>query len=168
MKVLKIVLILCLSINLVGCFGYMKRKAARVTSEESGAIPPNFGKDQSFVLLCVLEGRASYDKYVKKNTIAEYHGKYEFVEKSKIDKPPYNDKNKYPFVFDCSIKEEQYEVYDSKGRSRQRYMTTYRHFVLDRSEDKKYFIQSGSSAFGLQIKAYMANLEKKRLSYSKK
>jgi hypothetical protein len=68
-------------------------------------------------------------------------------------------------VFDCLKKENEYTVFDDKGRSRQRYTTVYNHFVLDRLEDKKYFIQSSSSAFGLQIKAYMTNLEQKRLSF---
>ena len=68
-------------------------------SEENNAIPPDFGKDET-TLLVMLKGRKSYDKYLKKYVENIFKGKYIFVEAKDYYSGTYLDREKFRYLFD--------------------------------------------------------------------
>jgi hypothetical protein len=163
-KLLPFLVFLTLCISFESCL--LSTQVLEHTSEVRGAIPPEFGQDTTATLLCELEDRRSYDRYLKKHVTEQYQGKYEFIQKGKLAQPPYNDIVKYPYVFGVTQRNSSSTSYDASAkRSVTQYSAEYYHFVLDRKQDKKYTIFFATSSFGLQIKSYMINLEKKRKSF---
>lgn len=148
----------------VSCFGVPSSLKKEFT-EAHNAIPPDFGKDNSTVFLVVLRGRGSYDKYVKGAVKKYYKGEYVFVnvKKESINSEKYSDKNKYRYYFDYSDGSTITTTF-TNGQSAS--STLKRFFVEDRLLNKRYQSGGESSLFGKALKAYMGNLEIKRLSFN--
>ena len=159
---------ICITFSLTSCLGLMVQGVAKNKfTENKGAIPPDFMKEES-TLICVLQERNSYDKYLKKHMQAKYHGPIKFVLKSKLFdegkiSSKYKDTVKYRFIFNYGLGTQHYS--DTKygpgtgGAS----FSTKLFYVLDRKDGKKYNSPFSSSFFAKLIKAYAINLEKKRL-----
>lgn len=132
-------------------------------TEENEAIPPSFGNENT-VLVCVLRGRKSYDKYLMKGA-ENYTGKKVFITREELESEKYADTAIYRFVFDYSdgTTKTTTTTY-STGSDLSSTTTMKRFYVEDRAENKIY--QSGAeyTNFGKAIAAYMENLEAKRKS----
>lgn len=130
-------------------------------TEENGAIPPDFGKNKSAILLVMKAGMKSYDKTLGSMTEKYYTGTFEYTLLGKLDQDKFADKEVYRFYFDHDPGTEV--TYRSSDGSTH---TTHRKqfFVYDRLNDVKYKCGSESSDWDMVVKAYMQNLDAKRLS----
>lgn len=117
--------------------------AQRITIE-SGQIPPDM-KNEDFTLIGVLKGRNSYDKYVEKE-FNDYSGKYVLATSEEI-MTTYKDVNKYRYILDCNVSNDEYYAPASPGSNSRGYSSTtgYRYSILDRKDGKKYVRKSESS-----------------------
>jgi hypothetical protein len=144
------------------CGAIVKSVGLKQITVENNAIPPDFGKDESY-LICVLSGKNSYDKYLKKHVINEYHGKYEFVLEENLYDKKYRDSSKYRFVFNRNITSSSYGGSSAGGG--QSSVPTNSFFIIDNKEHKTYESPMTSGMFAKVIQVYMINLEKERLKY---
>ncbi|MFV8334876.1 hypothetical protein ACNQF7_02185 [Flavobacterium sp. RSP29] len=165
-----LLMILILSLN--SCFIAKSIEAKHARAEfttENKAIPPSFGKSNT-ILLCVLQGRNSYDKFLKSAVKKNYKGEYILIYSYDLSSDKYSDKNKYRYVFDYNSGSSIASTYRysspySTVNSYSNATTTYKRFyVNDRLENKIY--QSGAEFgfFANAMKIYMANLEIERQS----
>lgn len=167
MKLIKIILVICsgsLLLLTTSCGIFVKSLAKSQITVERKAIPPDFGKDNT-VLLCIIKGKKSYDKYMKKHVINEYHGKYEFVLKKDLYDDKYDDTSKYRYLLDLNKIEYSNYAYSGRDEWRTNYVTTAAYYILDREENLTYESPMTSSFFAKIIQAYMINLEKERLKH---
>ena len=144
----------CTAATVVSCSG--KKHMKTEFTEENKAIPPTFGKDKEAVLICVLQGRGTYDRYLK-SAAKNYSGPVAFVKYDELESDPYSDKTKYRYLFDYGSGS---TVHYSNGPS----VNVKRFHVVDRLENKKYESGAEFSFFAKAMKVYMANLETKRQS----
>jgi len=124
----------------------------KITTVEH-SIPPDFGKNET-TLICILVGRKSTDKYMKKHFETEYHGKIEFILKDDLNQDKYSDTQEYRYVFDFD------RSYYGGGPQQKSYRDYY---VLDRTDDVKYKTKGKSANFGNLIKNYAVALEEARI-----
>jgi len=117
---------------------------------EKGAIPPDFGRDSS-TLLVIKSGKNSYDKYLNKNFKA-YEGLYQMVNRNEIN-TLYQDSIKFRYVFDYNL-ENKYVSGSSSGMNVRKFL------VYDRITDRNYKAPLTSSFFSKIMKAYIHNLNK--------
>ena len=61
----RIAVFLILTVTLVSCGAIVKGTALKKTTFENKAIPPDFAEDPG-TLICILRGRNSRDRYLKK------------------------------------------------------------------------------------------------------
>ena len=167
MKVIKFstisTIIFLFSISLSSCFGGKAttiKRAKEAFTEEKKAIPPEFGKKET-VLLCVLKGRNSYDKYLKKAVTENYKGDYLFISPYDLisDKYP---KEKYRYYFDYNMGSTRTVRYQNSHLSSS--VTFKSFFVRDRLKEQSYESGEEYSNFGAAMVGYMQNLELKRIS----
>jgi hypothetical protein len=135
------------------CGSVSKSYAKEEFTEEFKAIPPDFGSKNT-ILLITLRQKSSYDYYLKE-AAQLYKGEYVFIGLGEEILPEYSDKEKFRFVFDYS------------DGSRSKELIAKRFFVKDRVEDKIYQCGYETAFFGKALKAYMENLELKRISKNK-
>lgn len=162
-NVINYLLLMIITLSLNSCFIAKSIEAKHARAEfttENKAIPPSFGKSNA-ILLCVLQGRNSYDKYLKSAVKNNYKGEYVLIYPYDLSLEKYNDKEKYRYVFDYGYGSTITTTW-SDGLSAS---STYKRFnVYDRLEDKKYESGAEFSFFANAMKIYMANLEIKRQS----
>ncbi len=150
-----------------------KSKATKNLTVEKNAIPPDLGRDDTYVI-GLLDERRSRDKYLIKHIEENYKGKYVFsTEKDLTVK--YADVNIYRYVL--KYKRINNTVYNhnfrdnlpssfSNSNNNSNTNTNVRssnYFIYDRKEDKIYNSGFHSGMFGKVIKAYAQNMEKQRL-----
>lgn len=157
---LSIFLICCLC----SCGALVKAKVNRYATVEKGAIPKDFGKDNTTFLFVVHKN--SYNKYLKKNIKKFYQGPYALVDLSELESSKYQDTLQYRYVHDFTYKSYRYwssneTIYGPGGG----YGTgrTKCFFVYDRVEDKEYPLQVASSYWSKLQKVYLKNLEAQRV-----
>ena len=161
-QILSILILITSSISLSSCFisaAVAKSQAKKEFTEEFKAIPPDFGKKNT-VLLIVLKKRSSYDKYLK-NATKKYNGEVTFINEGEEILPEYNNKQKYRFIFDY-IPGSSSTITYSNGLSST--VIAKRFYVKDRLNDIYYQTSYETAFFGKALKAYMENLEIKRIS----
>ena len=129
-------------------------KAQFTYTKENGTIPPDFGKTENEVLICVLHSQNAYNKYLIKNVEKNYFGKYIFVPYDDRYSTKYTDTTVYKYMFDMSE-----ESHTSNGATI--YGRTF--FMIDRNTHKRYGNNTTSGLWGKMIIAYMTGLEKVRL-----
>lgn len=134
----------------------VQAKARKELTEEKGAIPPDFGKDKS-TLLVVKTGINSYDKYLIKN-FKSYVGKYQIIESADTASSKYTDKVKFRYKFDYNDNVNTMVVY-SDGSSMP--LVVRRFYIYDRALSKSYSADMTSGYFSKVMKAYIENLNKK-------
>lgn len=130
-------------------------------STQSNAIPPNFGKDNSTVLVCVLKGHKSYDNTLTKALTEHYNGKYDFIDEGQDYDLLYGDKDKYRYLLDRS----RVKIYGPQIDSDGQYVHTF--FIYDRVEDKNYALDATSLSFMAVLEAYIIKLENARSANAK-
>ena len=150
-----------------------KGKANRNITEEKGAIPPDFGKDNSTMVFITHE--RSYNRYLKKNVKKKYEGKYEFAtEEDFASQEKYRDISKYRYVFDYSYRPAGTVWKSSTINSGDFSIKTYknrpalykvkRFAVVDRKEERIYKSIITSSFWSKLQKVYLRKLNEKRLT----
>ncbi len=150
-------LAILLSISLNSCFFWAsaavaKRKAKKELTVDKRAIPADFGKNKS-TMLVVKTGKKSYDKYLIKN-FKEYVGDYRIVTSEALDSAKYSDKKQFRYVF--NFKFEAHSIMGHDG-----FTTTIdvrRFSIEDRFDGLLYQSPMTSSYFGKVMKAYIENL----------
>jgi hypothetical protein len=148
---------------LTSCGALVKSKAISKIKTENEAIPPDFGKDET-TLVCVITGKKSYDKYMEKHVLNEYHGKYEFVLRQELSSEKYKNTLKYRYVFDLNKLNYSSSSYNSSlNKYENNTITTASYYIIDRKENITYKSPMTSSFFSKLIQAYMINLETVRL-----
>lgn len=133
-----------------------KSKATKNLTVEKNAIPPDLGRDDTYVI-GLLDERRSRDKYLIKHIEKNYKGKYVFsTEKDLTVK--YADVDTYRYVL--KYKRINNTVYYNNSMTD---VPSSNYFIYDRKEDKIYNSGFHSGMFGKVIKAYAQNMEKQRL-----
>lgn len=164
MKIKTIIFLLSLCLTLNSCFirkSLDVKAAKKEFTVENNAIPSGFGKNQKTVILGILRGRRSYDKWLKKVFKKNYHGNYKLISKDDISKAEYSDQTKYRYIFDYSDGTTRSATY-SNGQSSS---VTYKRFYLyDRLINKNYMSGAEFTYFAKAMAVYVQNLEKKRVS----
>lgn len=134
---------------------------AKKITVESGEIPPDMtGSD--FILIGILSGRKSFDKYVERE-FDKYTGKYMLASKSELTEK-YNDTEKYRYIIDYQQNHSTHvDLIPSRatmGTPNPTYSTTgFRYFILDRKENKEYIRKGQSSFYAKEIRAYLQAIE---------
>lgn len=166
------VLLIVSLLTLSSCGAIVKTKAKKYATVEEGAIPANFGIDNSVVLF-VTSGKRSYDKYLKSNIKKAYQGDYILVSKEDIVSSKYADKNKYRYIFD--FKKESYSYHSNNatiyGQSAHTGMKNAtgqvrRFTITDRVDEKDYVMKMTSSFWSKLQRMYMKNMESVRVQNS--
>ena len=122
---------------------------------ENNAIPASFGNDNS-TLICILQGRKSRDRYMKKHLENEYNGKYILLLEEELENNEYSNKNEYRYVFHYNVR---YAVM-ANGAD----MKASNYYIYDRKEDKDYNSDVTTGLFSKMIESYLINLEIVRAS----
>jgi hypothetical protein len=125
------------------------KEVANTITVESGEIPADM-KKEDFILIGILKGRNSYDKYLK-SEFKKYTGNYVLCKLEEIDSK-YSDKSKYRYIMDFTQKRD----FGSQGTI----VDTY--YIRDRKDNQQYQRNSGSSFFKLEIRSYLAAIEQAR------
>jgi hypothetical protein len=158
---------------LTSCGAVVTSKANNHITVEKGAIPPDFGNDNS-VLVFITHHR-SYNKYLKKNVEKMYKGKFEYAtEKEFESNEKYKDIEKYRYVFDYSNSPAG-SVFTSNPVStrgsgtvlRPALFDVKRFSVVDRKAKKVYSSNLTSSFWSKIQKVYLKKLNEKRISNSR-
>lgn len=160
----KILTFLILSILISSCGFKTPRAWAKLeTSLESGAIPPDFGKNNE-VLLCTLSGIENIDHFIIRKVSDHYNGKVIFVTKKQLIKPPYNNIVTYRYYLDhYKSSESTFASHPTKtDREILVERPTLNCFMYDRLMKKKYNSNYTSNDYWRIYKFYAKNLEKVR------
>lgn len=154
------------------CGAIVTSKANNHITEEKGAIPPDFGNDNS-VLVFITHHR-SYNKYLKKNVEKIYKGKFEYATEKEFESDEkYKDLEKYRYVFDYSNSPAG-SVFTSNPVSTGGSGTIMRpalydvkmFSVVDRKTKKVYTSRLTSSFWSKLQRVYLKKLNEKRVSNS--
>jgi len=135
-SVLLCVLNSCASVNSV---------ASKITID-SGEIPPEM-KNENFILIGILSGRNSYDKFVKK-AFNEYPGEYVLGTMEDLN-TKYNDIEKYRYYMNYGLSNNR--ITNAVGT---------RYYIVDRKLGKTYRRKSGSSFYALEMEAYLQAIDR--------
>ncbi|QXP60437.1 hypothetical protein [Olleya sp. HaHaR_3_96] len=157
---------------LSSCGAIVKSKANKNITEEKGAIPPDFGEDNSTIVF--ITHHRSYNKYLKKNVKKIYKGKYEFATEEEFEtQDKYNDVHKYRYIFDYSYRPAG-SVWKSNTinsgdfstttiRNRPALYNVKKFSVVDRKKEKIYKSNMTSSFWSKLQKVYLKKLNEKRM-----
>lgn len=126
-------------------------------TEENNAIPPDFGKEGTVLLLIKNNSIFNYNHFLNNAFKKNYHGNFELIEEDEINKLPYNNKEKYRYTFDFSYGTGYTSTYQNGHSGNFK-----RYYVYDRLIDKKFIKVAEFSAYAKAMKAYAINLENKR------
>ncbi len=138
-----------------------KNQANKNLTTEKNAIPPDLGKDDTYVV-CVLEERESRDQYLKKYFKENYKGKYVFATMDEINSEKYGDVDVYRYAF--TYNKIQHTVSDMETNDKVASYGSSNYFIYDRKMKKEYNSTFHSGFFGKTIEAYTKNMEKQRLA----
>ena len=160
----KITLIVLGAFMLSSCGVLVKAQAKKYATVEKGAIPMDFGKEQT-TLLFVTSSR-SYNKYLKKNIKKAYHGNYELVVLEDLHNKKYNDLSKYRYIFDYNYVTYTYHndnevIYGPGGGIATGKVK--RFAITDRKEDKMYIMPMTSGFWSKLQRVYLKNLDEQRI-----
>lgn len=157
-KTIATLVVLFLSMLLfTSCGAYVKNKSMEKMTVENKAIPSNFGQDNE-ILVCVLQGRNSRDRYMRKHVEENYFGKYVFLLSEEISEEVYTDLDTYRYVFDYNAG----SVLGQNGRP----LPTSSYYIYDRKENVYYYSDAYSGMFGKLILAYTLSLERVRQEHN--
>ncbi|WP_350288235.1 hypothetical protein [uncultured Croceitalea sp.] len=155
-------------LTLSSCGVIVKAKARNYATIEKGAIPANFGENNSIVLF-MTTGKKSYDKYLKSNIRKVYNGDYELVHKFDLNLEKYTDKSKYRFIFDFEKESYSYHsnnqtIYGQSALTGANNATgqVRRFAITDRTDDKKYVMKMTSGFWSKLQRMYLKNMEEVR------
>lgn len=156
-------LLLSTAVLSASCGAIVKGVSGSQISVEKHAIPPDFGKDSSF-LVCVTSGKNSYDKYLKRGTEKYFHGLHVYINEKDIRSSQYADSSKYRYLFSRSVSSYSNSTFNAQsGTFDKSNITTNSLGIYDRVTGITYLCPVTSSFFAKLIESYMAKLEEQRL-----
>lgn len=148
---------------LTSCGAIVKSKGSNYLTEEKGAIPPEFGKENNTLLF--ITHHRSYNKYLKKNTKKIYKGNYELVSENEFrTNDKYKDLNKYRFVFDYNYVSPGGTITKIDGTIGTPHYNVKKFRILDRKENKEYVSKITSSYWSKLQKVYLKKLNEKLMT----
>lgn len=174
MRKITLLFLLLISMMLQSCVMLIaapiaKGKLKKNLTVKNHAIPPDVGLKDTYIM-CILTGRNSRDKYLRKNFAKEYKGKYVFVTESEAISEKYSDVDKYRYIFTFtryagSVKTTTTVTGGGMKNSNTSTVTTHasNYFMIDRKTNTEYNSKYSSSFYGKYILAYAMNLEKQRI-----
>lgn len=150
------------------CGQIVKSAAKKWTSEEKGAIPPDFGKNNETLLIVKEEGVKSYYKRTEKDLKNHYLGSFVIISQKEFqENEEYNDIEKYRYIYQYSYKSvTQTDLNKSNQINNVNYHVR-RFSILDRKDNKLYKCGMTSSYWSKIQISYIKNLNKKLLSHKK-
>lgn len=152
-------LIIC---SFASCGAIVKGSAVKRTTYANNAIPPNFAENPG-TLVCVLQGRNSRDKYMKKHVEKIYKGDYIFVHKDSLNNSAYSNKDKYRYLFDYNSTTSVQVMPDpNTGMFRQSNIRSSTYYIKDRKTGAAYSNDLNSGYFSKLIQGYVIGLEAAR------
>ena len=154
------------------CGAIVKSKAHQYITEEKGAIPPEFGKQNTTVLF--VTHHRSYNKYLKKNVKKIYKGDYKFVTQEELkNEDAYKDMMTYRYVFDYNYQSAGDNIITNTTSSGDFSMTSTRirpalynvkkFMIIDRKTPQVYYCKMTSSYWSKLQKVYLKKLNEKIL-----
>jgi hypothetical protein len=148
------ILIICVSFLFNSCKS-SEAVAEKYLTIDQGAIPPDFGKDDSILLVCA----DAYYFTKRKEKVMEdnYSGNYEFGCLYSTDHP-YGDVDKYRYIFTVTT------GIGSGTNSLNRPSTVIVISILDRKENKTYRSKRVSLNWFNFSKAYIRKLDQQRIA----
>ena len=151
------------------CVALVKSKASKYATVEKGAIPSDFGANNTAVLF-VTSGKKSYDKYLKSNIRKVYRGDYELVSKEELKSSKYSDTDKYRYVFDFkkvfySYHSNNSVIYGQSANTGMKNATgqVRRFAITDRRDNKDYVMSMTSGYWSKLQRMYLKNMEEVRV-----
>jgi hypothetical protein len=168
-KIFTITLLIFISIQFTACLGALiESTTEKNVTVEKGAIPPDFGKDNSTLLIITHSNKSSEKKTIDKIASKNYHGKYEVLTRKEFDNEQYNNLEKYRYILfmdegvggniTTRTTTGNLTTIDNSPT------TTYRYSIVDRKENKDYKCPVNGTLYTKIIEGYMVNLEKQRIS----
>ena len=174
MKILKTTLLFVVTIVTLTVFNscgiIVKSMANKHLTEDRGAIPPDFGKDNSTVIF--ITHHKSYNRYMKKNVKKIYKGNYEFATEEEFNtEDRFKDIDTYRYVFDYDYIPAG-STWKSNTKNSGGYSITTttvgpasyqvkKFFVVDRKKEKVYKSDMTSSFWSKLQKVYLKKLNEK-------
>lgn len=147
------------------CGQLVKLSAKKWASEEKGAIPPDFGKNNETLLIIKEEGSKSYYKRTEKDLKKYYSGPYVIISKKEFqENEKYKDIAKYRYIYQYTYKS---VTQTDPNKSNEINNVSYhvkRFSILDRKDNKLYKCGMTSSYWSKIQSSYLKNLNKKYLS----
>ncbi|MCK8480936.1 hypothetical protein [Psychroserpens algicola] len=127
---------------------------------EQGAIPPEFGKDGTVLLLVEdADSNLWYKKYINKHAENKYTGPYKIIQYDELDASPYSNKEKYRYVF-LSDNTSKIQHIDNTGVS----SSEWKYFlVYDRLTEKQYKSKTAPVSWAKFMGVYFEKLDAKRI-----
>jgi hypothetical protein len=138
-----------------------KGVADKHITKENKAIPPDFGNDNS-TLICVLKGRNSRDKYMKKHFNENYKGKVVFVLESDLTNEIYNDVDEYRYLLDYDADSMTTSGYSASGEFGTTNAPRSNYYMFDRKNKEYFYSNVKTGSFGKVILSYSQKLENLR------
>jgi hypothetical protein len=157
-----------LSLTLSSCalfgWGASDRAALKAFTEENGAFPSDYGKDQSQVLLFITKDNDSkYNDNLKRIVSANCKSPYKYASENSFDSE-FSDTDKYRYyLFYEDGRKVEYKEQSTGMTTRTSYLKQF--FLQDRKENKKYNCKKDFGKWGAALRAYIKNLDKKRASF---
>ena len=155
-------------LTLSSCGALVKSKATKYATVEKGAIPSDFGANNTIVLF-VTSGKKSYDKYLKSNIRKVYRGNYELVSKEELKSNKYSDTDKYRYAFDFkkvfySYHSNNSVIYGQSANTGMKNATgqVRRFAITDRTDNKDYVMSMTSGYWSKLQRMYLKNMEEVR------
>ncbi|MEW4923103.1 hypothetical protein [Algibacter sp. 2305UL17-15] len=169
-KPFKFLLLILTLFFFFSCGVIVKSKANSYITEEKGAIPPEFGKQNSTVLF--VTHHRSYNKYLKKNVVKIYKGNYEFVSIDELNSnDTYKDLSKYRYVFDYNYQSAGDQIIRNNVTNgdfsttslsfRPALYNVKKFMIIDRQEQQLYYCKLTSSYWSKLQKVYLKKMNEK-------
>jgi hypothetical protein len=133
-------------------------------TEEKNAIPPDFGKQGTILLIIKNNNIFNYNHFLKSAFEKNYFGEYKIIDYDQIESKEFENKEVYRYIFDFSRGTGYSSTYSnqSTGMSSSHVGNFKIFYVFDRFEEKKFQNKVEFSAYAKAMKAYITNLEVKR------
>ncbi|WP_298892469.1 hypothetical protein [uncultured Psychroserpens sp.] len=135
--------------------------ANKYLTVEQGAIPPEFGKDGTVLLLIEdADSNLWYKKYVNKRAKESYTGPYKIILYDELETMAYSDKEKYRYVFlSDNTADIQHLTKTGQSSSEWKYFLVY-----DRVTEKQYKSKTAPISWNKFMGAYFKKLDEKRMA----
>lgn len=159
---LKSYLLLVILLFTQSCFiskSVARSKARKTFTVENNAIPPDFGKEPT-TLLVILRESKGYNRWAKKAVRKKYFGEYVFITRADLEKEEYKDTTKYRYLFDYAAGSTGSSYgYTSTGVRYETTLVFKKYYVYDLKTGKTYKSGAEFTNYGEAMKAYFENLE---------